>query len=753
MKKVYLAWLIATVLTLSQATAQRINIGYIYPAGVAQGSTAIISIGGQSISTATQVMISGEGVTAEILPPSEQPKSARRRGAKISDEDNLQLAQSLKVKVTVADDAELGVRDLKVVGKTGIISNMLFFEVGAYSDFTENEPNNTIAEANKIETLPVTINGYVEKSTVVGDMERSGGGLTQERAGKDFFSFEAKRGESIVAEVKARTFVPYLADAVPGWFQSVVSIYDESGREVAYCDDYMYRVDPVIIYNVPKSGRYYLKIHDSIYRGREDFVYRINLGVIPFISSIYPLGGEANRKSKVEIRGVNIGGKSSGDTESLTTTLNTSKLQAGAQTIRYTPNKGKSPSNEFLYNISQTKITRTLTEDSGVGESITTAINITTDETINARIDSAGDVDWYSFEAPRPRGNMIIQVMGRRLGSPIDAKLTIHNSRGEKIDEVDDTVDPSQGFMTHHADPEMSLRIKEAGRYFIRVSETQNRGGEEYGYQLRIKDFQPDYMLSIEPSSLSIPQGGTSIITLFAERKYNFRGKINLSFEGLPEGFEVSATQYAGMAKSMKIAITAPMTADVGAIDLKVIGTSQIGDSEVVSREARPAQVMKQAFYIDHLISSKEFRVDVTPADPFTLTLEPMEGNSIRLKREGTTQIRVVAHRQEGFNDEIQIMKKIVPQGIFFSSITIPAGQNEGVLEVETPFWNPKQKTARMMLMGTVKASTNNRVAGQARNTINATIMVNSPYTEVVLPTTADPVSREELRRLLKLNK
>ena len=31
----------------------------------------------------------------------------------------------------------------------------------------------------------------------------------------------------------------------------------------------------------------------AIYRGREDFVYRITIGELPFVTSIFPLGGRA----------------------------------------------------------------------------------------------------------------------------------------------------------------------------------------------------------------------------------------------------------------------------------------------------------------------------------------------------------------------------------------------------------------------------------------------------------------------------
>ena len=51
-----------------------------------------------------------------------------------------------------------------------------------------------------------------------------------------------------------------MADAVPGWFQPVMAVYDAHGKEVAYDDDYRFKPDPVIFFEVPKDGEYLL--HD-----------------------------------------------------------------------------------------------------------------------------------------------------------------------------------------------------------------------------------------------------------------------------------------------------------------------------------------------------------------------------------------------------------------------------------------------------------------------------------------------------------
>ena len=72
---------------------------------------------------------------------------------------------------------------------------------------------------------------------------------------------------------------------------------DANGKEVAYDDDYRFKPDPMIFYEVPKDGEYVLGDLRRLYRGREDFVYRITAGELPFVTSIFPLGGRAGDRS------------------------------------------------------------------------------------------------------------------------------------------------------------------------------------------------------------------------------------------------------------------------------------------------------------------------------------------------------------------------------------------------------------------------------------------------------------------------
>src|ERR1035437_8645521 len=88
-------------------------------------------------------------------------------------------------------------------------------------------------EAEQRITLPCTVNGQVAS----GEVNR--------------YRFKARKGQRLVLTTEARSLIPYIADAVPGWFQPVLALYDATGKELAYDDDYRFNPDPVIFFEVP----------------------------------------------------------------------------------------------------------------------------------------------------------------------------------------------------------------------------------------------------------------------------------------------------------------------------------------------------------------------------------------------------------------------------------------------------------------------------------------------------------------------
>ncbi len=120
------------------------------------------------------------------------------------------------------------------------------------------------------------------------------------------YRFAAGKGERLVICTAARQLIPYIADAVPGWFQPVLTLYDAKGKEVAYSDEDRFKPDPLIRFDVPRDGEYCFTITDALYRGREDFVYRVTIGELPFVTSIFPLGSRVGNPVAIKMKGWNL---------------------------------------------------------------------------------------------------------------------------------------------------------------------------------------------------------------------------------------------------------------------------------------------------------------------------------------------------------------------------------------------------------------------------------------------------------------
>ena len=91
----------------------------------------------------------------------------------------------------------------------------------------------------------------------------------------DVFRLALNGGDRLTCLLTGRELVPYLGDAVPGFFNPVLRLTDADGRELAFADDYHYLPDPILTCEIEKTGMYLLEVRDNLYRGRDDFVYSV----------------------------------------------------------------------------------------------------------------------------------------------------------------------------------------------------------------------------------------------------------------------------------------------------------------------------------------------------------------------------------------------------------------------------------------------------------------------------------------------
>ena len=630
------------------ANAQRApRINYIYPAGGKTGTTFEVTFGGQYLDGPEGVVSSREGVTAQIIehdkPPPQQrindireklremqsklrelkrgdgfkPEDAlpaiRRllREAELTEADlrhlaeydrkrndpkqqqNAQIGETVRMKITIAEKAEPGFVFLRLHTSAGL-SNPLRFAIGQHDEISEAEPPREFdfehygggypkkkSTSEKLVTppvlLPVTINGRILPGEV------------------DHFTFHATKGQQIVLAVQARNLIPYLADAVPGWFQAVVALQDSSGHEVAFADGYRFDPDPVLFYKIPDDGDYHIEVHDSIYRGREDFVYRISVGELPFLTGISPLGAKAGSKTEITFQGGNLG-------EQIRQRF-TAPEEPGI--IQQYATHGSLRSNAIPFQIDSVN---EVPEHEG-NDTPGSANDVRPPMIVNGRIDKPGDVDYYRLKGA---GNkpMVFEIFARRLGSPLDSSLTVFDTYGKQIAFNDDHEDLTAGLTTHHADSRLSFDLPPTGECIVRVSDTQHQGGIAHAYRLKITQGRPSFALRVTPSSLNVKPGGSAKLTVHALRLDGFKGEVAMQLKGATSGFELKGAKVPADKDTAEVYLTAPSGTGSDPVSISLQGTAEISGDKVTV-DAVPAEDMMQAFAYRHLVPVDALLVDV----------------------------------------------------------------------------------------------------------------------------------------------
>lgn len=656
------------------------HVAYIYPAGAQQGTKLHITAGGRNLRSVKQIHVSGEGVKAsyirsipnfkktygdyikqlqkelraqqnsqrrqgkkkpadnnnqkkdKIVPPdhpifndlkqrsSEELTVLLRRFYKENKQKNRELDELALIQIEVEANARPGMREIRLHTSTGL-SNPIRFFIGDKAEQLEREPNDATPN-NALLSPPFIFNGQI----AAGDI--------------DLMHFKATAGQQLLIQAHARSIIPYLADAVPGWFQATLSLHDSSGNELAFVDDYRFSPDPVLFYRIPSSGTYTLKIRDSIYRGREDFVYRISVGQDPFITSIFPLGGSHGRNVQTQLSGWNLPRQQ--------TALNTTPDPGTIQSLSI------DSANSIPYAVDELPETIEIQNNNDIASAQKVKLPVI----INGSIGSPHDKDVYRFEA-RPGDRIVAEVKARRLHSPLDSILRLTDAKGNVIAWNDDAKQLNLGMLTHHADSQLSARATKAGIYYLHLADTQAQGGEEYGYRLRISRPMPDFSLSSTPASISVKQGCSAPITVHTVRKDGFQGEIDIILKDAPKGFKLSGATIPAGAESVTMTLTAPVDTKNKLFEIRLQGRSKL-DRHSVTRHVTPGQAMTQAFITKHIIPSQQMMVFVGGwGDAPEVLLS--KNSRVRIPNGGSTKLRIKKTK----SDASLVMKLYrAPEGI-----------------------------------------------------------------------------------------
>jgi hypothetical protein len=680
-------------------------VGYVYPAGGKQGTTFQIIAGGQNLEGVTNVFVSGagaRGVVVDFNRPMSQGqfnnlrdelkeltdkrmaanKTKFKRGSSggasaantswtATDERKFEelrakimknppnrnanpaISDVATIQVTLDADAAPGEREIRMGTPNGLSNPMLFF-VSRLNEFTEKPFKNSlegrIGKPRKTKEefpehtsaadppVPITIPAVVNGQIMPGDADR--------------VKFFARKGQRLVVAASARELIPYLPDAVPGWFQATLSLYDARGKELAYDDDFQFHPDPVIYYEVPKDGEYIVQIKDAIYRGREDFIYRLTIGELPFVTGIFPLGGPVGKPTEVVLKGWNL---------QATNLIYDAKDQTPGLVWISLGQKEKM-FNQVPFMVSELPECLEQEPNNSPGAAQLIKLPII----VNGRIDKPGEADVFRFEGKAGQ-DIVAEVYARRLDSPLDSVLRLTDSAGKVIAANDDHEDKGSGLTTHHADSRIAVKLPADGVYYLHLADTQRKGGNEYAYRLRVCAPMPDFDLRIVPASINVRGGGTVPLTIYALRKDGCSEEIALSLKGAPAGFILNGATVPANEDLVRITITAPAFATRAPLSLTLLGRAKVQGKEVV-RQAVPAEDMMQAFAYRHLVPAQDLEVAVTGKGMNKSSIRLMSETPIRIPLGGTARVQAGVPSTTYFG-KIHLELNEPPEGITIKDI------------------------------------------------------------------------------------
>ena len=594
------------------------------PRGVARGSKVRLTLTGSGVGQSREVVVFEPGFRVEMVAAA-QPDPNR-----------------LEVDLSIPEDARVGLHRIGVVTPLGTPPAQTFL-VDAHPVAHEVEPNDD----------PKSLATSRRPATLVGVIERPGD--------VDHFRFQAEAGQSLVFELKAKVLGSMLSGAL--------ALLDDEGRVLAEKAADASGSEPVLSVTAPKTGIFTLRISDSDYEGSANHGYRIDAGSTPSLEAVFPLGVSPGSGRDVALFGLPPGRAPTihldvpadakpGSIRAVPTgrtTVNhrTVVVADGPQAVEAEPNDDASEANP-------------LPVPGGV----------------SGRIGTPGDRDFHRFTA-RKGEPLIVEVFGRRLGTPVDPFLAILDDKGRPVPRavLRPVAETEVAFRDHNASSpgvrltkwnnltvnDTVLFGREVGRIFAlpRNPDDDCQFWSDQGVRVGSLETtpehhpmaQPIYKVEVHPAGTTFPAGGVTPVTIHY-----------LNDDGGPD-----------FGKDSRLTFAPPTDGEYIAC---------VGDARGLGGER----------FAYHLVVRK-------PSPDFSITVSPEDPN---VPRGGISLVTVRLTRVDGFDLPVVVTAEGLPKGVSATSATVERGSSTGMLALSADpgaeaFSSPTWKvTARAFAGATV---------------------------------------------------
>ncbi len=610
----------AAIATLycSRVEAASPQLSYVLPPGIQRGHEHVLTLTGARLADVEEALLYQSGVTVKKIEPVD--------------------AANVRLTVEVTPDCRLGEHLIQLRTRSGISDYRSFF-VGALPSIDEKESNSSFDEPQSLE-LNVCVAGVLQNEDA------------------DYFRIRAVKGQRLSVEVEGIR----LGQA---YFDPFLAILDKNRFELASVDDtVLAKQDCFLSIVIPEDGEYTILVRETSYRGADNCRYRLHVGNFPRPTVAYPAGGKRGEQVKVQLLGDGAGPI---EREIL---VPAEPQALHEQVIQ--DDHGVTPSAVPFRHFSDGNIMET--EPNDAFDSATAA---ELPLALNGRVEKPGDVDFFKLTAKKGQV-WEIECYARRIGSPVDPVVYVYKADKTTLLGSDDA---------RGQDSYVRWPVAEDGEYYVRISDHLNQGGDTYVYRVEMTPVAPSLKLGIPRvdrysqtrQTVVVPRGNR-YGTLILGTRSDFGGPVELMSQGLIPGVTVTARPMHPSMNLMPVVFEAAADAPVDGDVVDIRGKQADANQPAVEGgfENFADFVLGEpnnAVYVSGIV--QKLAMAVAQEVPFRLEIVVPK---VPLVRSGTMNLKVLVHRNEGFDAPIYVQFPFSPPGVGAAgAINIEKGQNEGL--------------------------------------------------------------------------
>lgn len=621
------------------------RLASVFPPGAAVGGSADVELAGQNLDDGRALLFSHPGITA-------QSKDATH------------------FVVSVSSNVPPGVYEMRVAGRFGL-SNPRAFEVAAWTEINEKGPNASAEQAQEIQ-LGQVVNGRTDANAI------------------DHYKFTATKGRRVLIECRA--------ERLDSKVDPVLVVSQEKGNELASS-----RRGSLLDFTPPADGVYVVKVHDVLYRGGSDFIYRLVAHSGPHLDFVIPPCGQPGNKSKFTLYGRNLPGSrpvegmkiDGASLEALEVEIalpeaasfrsahadgpDADPADAAIPWIEWSLDTPHGRSNPVRIGAATAPVLVEVEPNNNASQ----AQSLTLPVEYVGQFYPARDRDWVTFQAGKDEAYWI-EMISDRLGLPTSPSLLIQrvatDDKGkQEVADVKELFESEANvggreFNTASRDSNWLLEVKEAGTYRILVRDLFQYAEPkpDHLYRLAIRKAAPDFQLAtvveqplpekndardVGPWPLYLRQGESWALKVLALRRDGFKGPIDLRIEGLPAGVQYAGGKISEGQSSTIVYLTAAKDASAWMGPIRVMGTARIGE-EPREREACGSSVLWEVGdYNNETVRSRTTAATflaVGATEPAAIILSPESSDAPKAAAGTTLEIPLQIARNYEFTETLK---------------------------------------------------------------------------------------------------